>query len=486
MTSTTISQPSLFDEVAAKPQHNQIPYSVSELSGALKKVVEGNFSHVRVRGEISGCNRHAASGHIYLDLKDDKAVLKAICWKGVVSKLPIAPEKGMDVICTGKMTTYAGQSNYQLVIDYMELAGAGALMAMLEQRKIKLAAEGLFDPARKLPLPYMPRVIGVVTSPTGAVIRDILHRLADRFPCHVLLYPVPVQGKGAELKIAAAIEALNNIDGKGAIPRPDLLIVARGGGSIEDLWCFNEEVVVRAVAASTIPLISAVGHETDTTLIDFASSRRAPTPTAAAEMAVPVASELRFMVQQQQGRIAQAMQRLLIHHGRIFEGITRSLARPDRLLEQPMQRLDEWSERLDRALERTVQMRMMRLEQRTASLMRFNPKNRYEMLHTQLTHLESRAQRAMQQRVMQAHQRLELRADSRMMQQSTMRRIAMASQRFDSLDRMLESLSHHNVLKRGFAYVTGEEGQLLTHKAALVQQRHITIHMQDGEVYLER
>ena len=271
-------------ESAENSRVNVPEFSVSELSHRLKRSVEESFAWVRVRGEISGFKR-PASGHLYFALKDADAVLDAVCWKGQAARLGVKPEDGLEVICSGKLTTYPGRSKYQMIVERMELAGLGALMAMLEQRKKKLAAEGLFDAERKRALPYLPRVIGVVTSPTGAVIRDILHRLHDRFPTRVLLWPVLVQGEGAADQVARAIAGFNALPADGPVPRPDILIVARGGGSLEDLMAFNEESVVRAAAASRIPLISAVGHETDTTLIDFASDRRAPTPTAAAEMA---------------------------------------------------------------------------------------------------------------------------------------------------------------------------------------------------------
>lgn len=258
-------------DISPNPTGNVAEFTVTELSQALKRTVEENFSWVRVRGEVSGFKR-AASGHLYMTLKDENAVLDAVCWKGVAARLGIAPEDGLEIIATGKLTTYPGRSKYQIVIDSMELAGEGALLKLLEDRRKKLAAEGLFDESRKRPLPFLPEVIGVVTSPTGAVIRDILHRLRDRFPRHVLVWPVLVQGKGAAEQVAAAIKGFNAIRSGGAVPRPDLLIVARGGGSLEDLWAFNEEIVVRAAAASEIPLISAVGHETDTTLIDFGKS----------------------------------------------------------------------------------------------------------------------------------------------------------------------------------------------------------------------
>ncbi|MCB9956842.1 MAG: exodeoxyribonuclease VII large subunit [Caulobacterales bacterium] len=283
-------------------------YTVSELAGAVKRTIEDGFSFVRVRGELGRVTR-AGSGHVYLDLKDDKAVLSSVIWKGNAERIRFAPEQGMEVIATGRMTTFPGQSRYQLVIDSLEPAGVGALMALFEERKKKLAAEGLFAPERKRPLPFLPEVIGVVTSPSGAVIRDILHRLRDRFPRHVIVWPTLVQGKGAEAQIAAAINGFNALPEGGDIPRPDVLIVARGGGSLEDLWCFNEELVARAAAASKIPLISAVGHETDTTLIDFVADRRAPTPTAAAEIAVPVRTELLAEVINKERRLMNALSR---------------------------------------------------------------------------------------------------------------------------------------------------------------------------------
>ena len=279
----------LIDEPAAAG--NAPEFSVSEISGVVKRMIEGEFSHVRIRGEVGRVSR-PASGHLYLDLKDDRAVLAAVIWKGVASRLQTRPEEGMEVVATGRLTTFPGQSRYQMVIEDIAPAGAGALMLMLEKRKQALAAEGLFDAGRKQPIPYLPEVIGVVTSPSGAVIRDILHRLRDRFPRHVLIWPVAVQGEKCAPEVAAAIAGFNRLEAGGAIPRPDVLIVARGGGSIEDLWGFNEEIVVRAVAASRIPVISAVGHETDTTLIDHAADQRAPTPTAAAELAVPVRADL--------------------------------------------------------------------------------------------------------------------------------------------------------------------------------------------------
>ncbi|ODT13485.1 MAG: exodeoxyribonuclease VII large subunit, partial [Kaistia sp. SCN 65-12] len=307
------------------PVSNAGEYSVTEISMALKRTVEDAFGFVRVRGEISGYRGPHSSGHAYFALKDDRAKIEAVIWKGNFGKLRFRPEEGMEVIATGKLTTFPGSSKYQIVIEALEPAGVGALMALLEERRRKLAAEGLFDSGRKRPIPYLPRVIGVVTSPTGAVIRDILHRLDDRFPVRVLVWPVRVQGETSAAEVAAAIAGFNALAVDGAIPRPDVLIVARGGGSLEDLWGFNEEIVVRAAAASEIPLISAVGHETDTTLIDFAADLRAPTPTGAAEMAVPVRSELVGTVNDLGRRLDGAMLRLVENRRRELRAATRAL-----------------------------------------------------------------------------------------------------------------------------------------------------------------
>ncbi|MCA8906823.1 MAG: exodeoxyribonuclease VII large subunit, partial [Rhodospirillaceae bacterium] len=292
------------------PAASNLPeYTVSEISTALKRTVEDRYGHVRVRGEISQPKRHP-SGHTYLRLKDDSAVLDAVIWRGVASRIALSPDEGLEVVCTGRLTTYAPRSQYQLVIEAMEVAGEGALLKLLEDRRKRLAAEGLFDEARKRPLPLLPGVIGVVTSPSGAVIRDILHRLADRFPRHVLLWPVAVQGEGAAAQIAEAVTGFDTLTPAAGVPRPDVVIVARGGGSLEDLMAFNEEVVVRAVAACTIPVISAVGHETDTTLIDHVADHRAPTPTAAAERAVPVRADLLASVADYEQRRRRAIARL--------------------------------------------------------------------------------------------------------------------------------------------------------------------------------
>ena len=333
---------------APPPARANLPeYSVSEIAALLKRTIEQNFAYVRVRGELSGFKRHG-SGHCYFALKDADAVLDGVCWR--TTRLAIKPEDGMEVVCTGRLTTYPGRSRYQLVIESMELAGIGALLKLLEERRKRLAAEGLFDEARKKKLPFLPAVIGVVTSPTGAVIRDILHRLADRFPRRVLLWPVAVQGEGAAAQVAAAIEGFNRLAPGGEPPRPDLVIVARGGGSLEDLMAFNEEIVVRAAAASAIPLISAVGHETDTTLIDHASDRRAPTPTAAAEMAVPVRLDLLAELDGKTARLAQGLARLFSERRLHLAGLARGLPDPHDLIGSAAQRLDDRSERLRLAM----------------------------------------------------------------------------------------------------------------------------------------
>ena len=328
---------------------NAPEYTVSELSSALKRTLEDAFGRVRVRGEITRMYR-ASSGHAYITLKDEKAVLEGVCFRGNFERLRFKPEEGLEVICTGRISAYAGKSQYQIIIEQVEPAGVGALMALLEERRKKLAAEGLFDEDRKKALPYLPDVVGVVTSPTGAVIRDILHRLRERFPRHVLLWPVLVQGDDAASQIAAAIEGFNRLTPGGTPPRPDLLIVCRGGGSLEDLWAFNEEVVVRAAAASDIPLISAVGHETDTTLIDHAADLRAPTPTAAAELAVPVREDLLYTVADHGRRLIGGLRRRLGEARTSLRAAARGLRDPRDLLNASAQRLDDLSDRLARGL----------------------------------------------------------------------------------------------------------------------------------------
>ena len=412
---------------------NAHEFSVSELSFALKRTIEDNFGYVRVKGEIGRVSK-PASGHLYLDLKDDKSVLNAIIWKGVASKLKIKPEQGLEVVCTGKLTTFPGQSRYQIIIEKMELAGVGALMALLEQRKKALAAEGLFDPAHKKQIPFLPEVIGVVTSPSGAVIRDILHRLRDRFPRHVLVWPVRVQGEQSADEITRAIEGFNKLQPGDPVPRPDLLIVARGGGSIEDLWSFNEEAVVRAAAASDIPLISAVGHETDTTLIDFASDQRAPTPTAAAEMAVPVRAELVARVLDNARRLVRAETRQLTELGARLEGLSRGLPKADDLFALPGQRLDHAGQRLGLGLGAAASAKRGHFD-RVAGRLTVRPiTNTLSQSARRVSELSVRGQRA-EERVL---------SDRR--------------KRLDHAGRLLESYSYQGVLERGFALVRNDAG----------------------------
>ena len=353
---------------AARSQNNVVEFTVSEISAALRSVVEDRFGYVRVRGEISGFRGAHSSGHCYFALKDDKARIEAVIWRSTLPRLRFKPEEGIEVIATGKLTTFPGASKYQIVIEALEPAGVGALMALLDERRKTLAAEGLFAEARKKPLPFLPRVIGVVTSPTGAVIRDILHRLDDRFPVRVVLWPVKVQGETAAAEVAAAIRGFNALAIGGPVPRPDVIIVARGGGSLEDLWSFNEEIVVRAAAESAIPLIAAIGHETDVTLIDHAADRRAPTPTAAAEMAVPVRSELTATLDGLVARRNGAVARLTAALRRELVAAARALPGADDLLAIPRRALDDLAGRLGRGLHANAHLHRVRFERNAARL----------------------------------------------------------------------------------------------------------------------
>ncbi len=418
-----------------RPGDNAQAISVSELSLALKRTVEDRFGHVRVRGEISGFKR-AASGHIYFCLKDDNARLDAVMWKGGAARLPFAPEDGLEVVATGKLTTYAGRSNYQIVVDSLEVAGEGAMMLLFEKLKARLAAEGLFAPERKKKLPALPRVIGVVTSPTGAVIRDILHRLADRFPTHVIIWPVLVQGEGSAAQIARAVNGFSAMPQDGPATRPDLVIVARGGGSIEDLWAFNDEAVVRAVANCTIPIISAVGHETDTTLCDFAADLRAPTPTAAAEIAVPVRSDLLQRVGQLGLRIANILRKRVDLAAERLEAQRRLMPRLSDLAAPHQLRTDDLAERLRQSLRSRV----------------------------------GKAEIAYSGPAMMLHPRL------------LTRRVEQGQQRLDALTRLVGSLHPEAPLKRGFARVTDADGKTIMSRAAAVKAGDVTLRFVDGEV----
>lgn len=435
-------------------EHNLPVLTVSEISLALKRHVEAAFDRVRVKGEISGL-KQAASGHVYFTLKDADAVLEAVCWRAAALRLRVAIENGLEVVASGRLTTYPGRSKYQIVVDAIELSGEGALLKLLEDRRRKLAAEGLFDPARKQPIPFLPAVIGVVTSPTGAVIRDILHRLADRFPRPVLLWPVLVQGQGAAEQIAAAIEGFNRLTPGDALPRPDVLIVARGGGSLEDLWAFNEEVVVRAAAASTIPLIAAVGHETDTTLIDFAADLRAPTPTAAAELAVPVRAELIAKVLGLAARGIAGINRTISERRTRLLAAERGLPQPARLMDQARQRLDDWGERFDNALAVGLDHRNRRLAEVAARLS--SPAARIDGDRRRLAFEARNLDRAIDQLLLARRGRLE------------------------HATALLESFSYQRVLDRGFALVFDRGGHALTTVAAAKAQMAVRIRFADGE-----
>ncbi|MBI2241650.1 MAG: exodeoxyribonuclease VII large subunit [Magnetospirillum gryphiswaldense] len=444
-------------------ERSNVPeFSVAELSGALKRTVEETFAHVRVRGEISGFKRHS-SGHLYFALKDADAVLDAVCWRGQAGRLAMAPEDGMEVIATGRLTTYPGRSKYQMVVERMELAGQGALLKLLEDRRRKLAAEGLFEQARKKPIPFLPAVIGIVTSPTGAVIRDILHRLADRFPRRVLLWPVAVQGDGAAEQVARAIQGFNSFP-KDGVPRPDLLIVARGGGSVEDLWAFNEEVVVRAAAESRIPLISAVGHETDTTLIDFASDLRAPTPTAAAEMAVPVRAELVATVADCTARLVGAMARGLEERRIRVQHLSRALPNPRRVIDDARLKLDDRAERLGLALPNLLHRRQADLDKLSGQLR--HPRellaakaHQLDSLSTRLGHALKSALQA--EKARQDRLALKLEQVGQRLAPSMTRLLAEQARRLDASAKLLESYSYKNVLDRGFAVVRDGDGKLV-------------------------
>ncbi len=406
-------------------------FSVSEISTEIKRLVETAFARVRVKGEIFGAKR-ADSGHWYLSLKDENAVLSAVIWKGVAQRLPIKPEDGLEVVATGKITTFGGKSSYQLVIDEMEIAGAGALLKLLEERKKQFAAEGLFDAAHKKTLPFLPQTIGVVTSASGAVIRDIIHRVRDRFPSHILLWPTPVQGEGAAEKVAAAIEGFNRLSPQGSPRRPDVLIVARGGGSLEDLWPFNEECVIRAVYASQIPVISAVGHETDTMLIDYVSDKRAPTPTGAAEFAVPVKSELDARLHTLNARLLNGGSRYLAERRTMVQGLARGIPNLEQILHEAAQKLDDRLERLNISFKNLLKTKAGQLE--LSGLKPYYVKNIYEKKQENLNNLLLR----------------------------------------------LQSVSVESVLKRGFAWVRDEHAQTVYSAAQANAARELEIRFYDG------
>src|SRR5215210_891253 len=384
---------------AEKAPSNAPEWSVSDLAGALKRTLEEAFGYVRLRGEISGYRGPHSSGHAYFCIKDQNARIDAVVWKGTFSRLRFKPEEGLEVIATGRITTFPGKSTYQIVVESLEPAGAGALMALLEERRRKLTAEGLFESARKRRLPYLPQVVGVITSPTGAVIRDILHRLDDRFPRHVLVWPVRVQGETCAEEVAAAIRGFNALQPNGRIPRPDVLIVARGGGSIEDLWGFNEEIVVRAAAESAIPLVSAIGHETDTTLIDHAADLRAPTPTGAAEMVVPVRAELVSTIHDLARRHGEAVIRSFERRRVELRSAARALPTPDALLAGKRQLLDLASAKLKPALRHNARDHESRLVRASHGLLRLSPAARLGALRTRYQAIDDRPRRGLERLV---------------------------------------------------------------------------------------
>jgi len=510
--------------------NNLIEWTVSELSAALKRTVEDAFGYVRVRGEISGFRGSSPSGHCYFRLKDDRAVLEAVIWKTTFGRMRIKPEEGLDVIASGRLTTFPGSSKYQIIIDALEPAGIGALMKLLEERKKKLAAEGLFDEARKQLLPFLPDVIGVVTSPTGAVIRDILHRLNDRFPRRVLVWPVRVQGETSAAEVAAGINGFNALPENGPLPRPDLIIVARGGGSLEDLWSFNEEIVVRAAAASMIPLISAVGHETDFTLIDFAADWRAPTPTAAAEKAVPVRAELLTRLASLSARKLACWQRGIERRRKELSLLARAL--PKDILAGPRQQLDSLADRLPRALRANAQLhhtQFSRIAGRLAPrLLRSQVERRRErydtinlrlhrglLAHAQLhraqfsriaDRLAPQLLRGQIERRLERYEGLKRRLQISLLANAQAHRARIARHRdrlaacgnaarramFNALDRhatrieraerLLMAFSYREVLKRGFALVRDEEGHPVRAAANVARGMHLAIEFVDGRV----
>ena len=482
---------------------NVAEFSVSELAQAIKRALEGGFGHIRLRGEISGYRGPHSSGHCYFSLKDENAKIDAVVWRGVFSSLRFKPSEGLEVIATGKITTYPGSSKYQIVIESLEPAGVGALMALLEERKRQLTAEGLFAEERKRKLPFLPRVVGIVTSPTGAVIRDMLHGFAERFPVHVLVWPVRVQGETSATEVAAAITGFNAMQPGGPIPRPDVLIVARGGGSLEDLWSFNEEIVVRAAAASEIPLISAVGHETDWTLIDLAADARAPTPTKAAEWAVPKRSDLLLQVGEFSLRLGAGMKRTLANERTRFKAVTGGLPRPQDLVAMPRQRFDTAAGRLPRALRLNSQLHANRFAKVAARLSPGLVKVRLQRFTDRLSTLSDLAQRAARRRLEAGRARMERTAAGlrpqairQQLQRSAQRlsdvdarlQLAVANQMgrrargLAALSQLLASLSHRSVLERGFAIVRSDVGRMLRAAADVSADALLDIELSDGHI----
>jgi exodeoxyribonuclease VII large subunit len=429
-----------------------IEYSVSEIADQLKRTIEGKFSYIKVKGEVSGL-KTAPSGHVYFSLKDDKAVLNCICWAGIASKIPFKLEDGMELSCSGNISTYPARSNYQMMVNKVEVTGSGALLALLEERKKKLYAEGLFAAFHKKRIPFLPRKIGIITSPTGAVIRDILHRISDRFPTEVLLWGVLVQGTGAAEQVAEAIAGFNKLAKE---EQPDLLIVARGGGSIEDLWPFNEEIVLRAVFASSIPLISAVGHETDTTLIDLVSDMRAPTPTAAAEMAVPVRAELRQRLDQFDMRLSRSLQNMLTIREKRFDRSCFALERFRNRIEQEISRLEQLQLRLGHGLKATIMHAQQRFSITSARLSS-------RLITREISDKEAKLKTT--------YQRLE---------RVLATEIQMKERSLQNTQRLMLSYDYRNILKRGFAVVRADGDKVITSAARMQSGHTYAIEMHDG------
>ncbi len=473
------------DSVSNAPE-----FSVTELSGAIRRTMEDAFGRVRVRGEIAGFRGPSASGHVYFALKDTNARIEAVIWKGVFSRLKAYVEEGLEVIATGKVTTFAGSSKYQIVIDELEPAGAGALLMQLEERKKRLAAEGLFASERKKAIPFLPDVIGVITSPTGAVIRDILHRLADRFPRHVIVWPVRVQGETSAEEVRRAVIGFNALTHDDEITRPDVLIVARGGGSLEDLWGFNDEALARAVADSEIPLISAVGHETDTTLIDFVSDLRAPTPTAAAERAVPVRAELLLNIDEFGLRLRNAVHRSLERKKAALQGLGRGLPQPESLLAPQRQRLDFAAARLPSAARQSLDQKLRRLAVLQQRLSAQSPAARLARFGERLTGLETRLKTALATRLSRETQEIARRRDrlpaletrlETAFRNGLMRRRALVEARFAQL----QLLGHHSVLARGYAVVRDGAGKTVRSASVAANEALLNIIFSDGETAVQ-
>ncbi|MDG0987062.1 MAG: exodeoxyribonuclease VII large subunit [Paracoccaceae bacterium] len=484
---------------------NEPEFSVSEISNAIKRLVEDEFSYVRIRGEI-GRVSSPRSGHVYLDLKDEKSVIAGVIWKGVADKLITRPEEGMEVVARGRVTTFGGQSKYQIIIDDLRPAGVGALMAMLEKRKKQFQAEGIFEPEHKIQLPYLPEIIGVVTSPSGAVIKDILHRLNDRFPRKVVLWPVAVQGENCAKEVSRAIDGLNSLAKQNPLIAPDLIIVARGGGSIEDLWGFNEELVVRSAFKSIIPLISAIGHETDTTLLDYVADVRAPTPSAAAEMAVPVRHELLALLDNNEARLTRALSQILSNRSQRLLDFSRSLPRVFGLLEGPTQRLDSISTRLPTSLSSSVRLKKSRLVEistgiKPASLfMRLeNSRSKFDLQSRQLKNLFAHFIVLKKQTLSSFFLRIESLSLKRDIQQEQKNlkdlsfRLKKAydiiakdlGTKLQSIDRLRETLGYRQTLDRGYAIIRSSDS-VITDKSKTLHLTDLIIEFRDGELPVEK